>query len=180
MPPDQILAAAPTDAASPDIFRGAMARLGAAVTIISTDGALGQHGLTASAVCSVTDTPPTLLVCVNSANRTHSALIEHGVLAVNILADTQRDLALLFASSHRSMDERFAGASWTPARNGTPLLDGALANIACSIRDVHEVGTHSVLFCTVDTIRDGAGLDHGLAWFDRQFHTLPRTQDATT
>ncbi|WP_252405960.1 flavin reductase, partial [Escherichia coli] len=44
-------------------FRAGMARLGAAVNIITTDGPGGRAGFTASAVCSVTDTPPTLLVC---------------------------------------------------------------------------------------------------------------------
>ena len=46
-------------------FRDAMARLGAAVNIITTDGAAGRGGITATAVCSVTDDPPTLLVCLN-------------------------------------------------------------------------------------------------------------------
>ena len=40
-------------------FRNAMARLGAAVNIITTDGPAGRAGFTASAVCSVTDTPQT-------------------------------------------------------------------------------------------------------------------------
>ena len=46
-------------------FRQGMANLGAAVNVITTDGGAGQAGFTASAVCSVTDTPPTLLVCLN-------------------------------------------------------------------------------------------------------------------
>ncbi len=46
-------------------FRDAMASLGAAVNIVTTDGTEGRCGITATAVCSVTDTPPTLMVCVN-------------------------------------------------------------------------------------------------------------------
>lgn len=38
-------------------FRDAMARLGSAVNIITTDGPAGRAGFTASAVCSVTDAP---------------------------------------------------------------------------------------------------------------------------
>ena len=41
-------------------FRDAMSCMGAAVNIITTDGPAGRAGFTASAVCSVTDTPPTL------------------------------------------------------------------------------------------------------------------------
>ena len=40
-------------------FRDAMARLGAAVNIITTDGVAGKGGITATAVCSVTDDPAT-------------------------------------------------------------------------------------------------------------------------
>lgn len=47
-------------------FKDAMAQLATAVHIVTTSGETGQHGFTASAVCGVTDSPPTLLVCVNS------------------------------------------------------------------------------------------------------------------
>ena len=47
------------------IFRQGMSNLGAAVNVITTQGSAGLAGFTASAVCSVTDTPPTLLVCLN-------------------------------------------------------------------------------------------------------------------
>ena len=50
-------------------YREAMARLGAAVNVVTTDGPGGRAGFTASAVCSVTDTPPTLLVCANRVER---------------------------------------------------------------------------------------------------------------
>ena len=57
-------------------FRNAMSLLTTAVNVITTSGETGMHGFTASAVCSVTDTPPMLLVCfqmlllqVNSAQK---------------------------------------------------------------------------------------------------------------
>ena len=49
-------------------YRDAMAKLGAAVNVITTAGPGGRAGFTASAVTSVTDTPPTLIVCANRAN----------------------------------------------------------------------------------------------------------------
>src|SRR4029077_12068777 len=55
-------------------YREAMARLGAAVNVITTDGPGGRAGFTASAVCSVTDSPPTLLVCANRANDSYPAM----------------------------------------------------------------------------------------------------------
>ena len=55
-------------------YREAMARLGAAVNVITTDGPGGRAGFTASAVTSVTDTPPTLLVCANRTNNSYPAM----------------------------------------------------------------------------------------------------------
>lgn len=66
-------------------FRNAMAMLGSAVTIVTTDGPAGRFGFTASAVCSVTDSPPTLLVCVNRASANHEHFKTNGVLCVNVL-----------------------------------------------------------------------------------------------
>ena len=46
-------------------FRDAMSTLAAAVNVVTTDGPGGRAGFTATAVCSVCDEPPTLLVCLN-------------------------------------------------------------------------------------------------------------------
>ena len=80
-----------TDKAS---FRDAMAHVGAAVNIITTDGPAGRAGFTASAVCSVTDTPPTLLVCLNRSASVWPVFSEHHTLCVNTLAAGQEALAV--------------------------------------------------------------------------------------
>ena len=48
------------------LFRNGMSLLGGAVTVITTDGDAGRFGFTATAVTSVTDEPPTLLVCMKA------------------------------------------------------------------------------------------------------------------
>ena len=64
-------------------FRDAMSCMGAAVNIITTDGPAGRAGFTASAVCSVTDTPPTLLVCLNRGASVWPVFNENRTLCVN-------------------------------------------------------------------------------------------------
>ncbi|PLP28243.1 FMN reductase, partial [Klebsiella pneumoniae] len=90
-----------TDKAS---FRDAMAHVGAAVNIITTDGPAGRAGFTASAVCSVTDTPPTLLVCLNRSASVWPVFSEHHTLCVNTLAAGQEALSTLFGGK-TAMDE---------------------------------------------------------------------------
>lgn len=57
-------------------FKNAMSFLSSAVNVVTTMGDAGRHGFTASAVCSVTDTPPTLLVCMNKSSRSHLSFLE--------------------------------------------------------------------------------------------------------
>ncbi|MDQ1183728.1 MULTISPECIES: flavin reductase [Agrobacterium] len=161
---------APTDA---KLFRSAMSRLGAAVNIITTDGPAGRHGMTASAVCSVTDTPPTVLVCVNRDNRSHRFFVENRALCINVLAARHQALSLDFA--RQTVEDRFAGAGWSTLVTGAPALEDATVALDCRISARQEVGTHSVFFCAVQATRIWDGAAEGLIWFDRQFHPLAAT-----
>lgn len=158
-----------------DAFRNAMACLGAAVNIITTDGPAGRAGFSASAVCSVTDTPPTLLVCLNRSASVWPIFRDNGYLCVNTLAAGHEDLSTLFGGK-TPMAERFAAADWHTLASGSPLLDGALVSFDCKVAQVVSVGTHDILFCEVQAlVRNDE--THGLAWFDRGYHHLLR-QDA--
>ncbi|GAA4217526.1 flavin reductase [Sagittula marina] len=152
------------------LFREGMSRLGASVTVLTTDGSAGQHGMTASAVCSVTDTPPTLLVCVNRANRSHDLFLQNGVLCVNVLAGHHRDLSGVFANS--KAPDRFEQAGWTTHVTGAPVLDDATVSFDCTIVDRTEIGTHSVFFCEVQEIALAQGAPESLVWCNRTFHDL--------
>jgi flavin reductase len=153
-----------------DDFRNAMARLGAAVNVITTDGPGGRAGFTASAVCSVTDTPPTLLVCLNRAASVYPAFQANGVLCVNALAAGQQVLSNLFGGK-TPMDERFAAARWGSKATGSPVLEDAAVSFDCRIDRRVDVGTHEVLFCEVLAIQVG-GVAHGLIYFDRRYHDI--------
>lgn len=159
------------DASVQETFREAMSRLGAAVNIITTDGPAGRHGLTASAVCSVTDTPPTVLVCVKRDAGAHDVLKANGALCVNILAGRHQNLSADFGRHGVSVEQRFAGGSWTRLATGAPLLTDAAANLDCRIASVAEVGTHSVFFCEVRGIAT-APQPEGLIYFNRLYHPI--------
>src|SRR5471032_1548054 len=91
-------------------YRDAMAHIGSAVNIITTDGPAGRAGFTASAVCSVTDSPPTLLVCLNRSASVYPVFKENQVLCVNTLADCHESLSNLFGGK-TSMEQQIGRAS---------------------------------------------------------------------
>ncbi|MDK7655046.1 flavin reductase, partial [Raoultella ornithinolytica] len=103
-------------------FRNAMAQLGSAITIITTDGPAGRFGFTASAVCSVTDSPPTLLVCMNRSSFAHGKFKENGVLCVNVLSGQHQNLSAIFANSQLRSEERFLHDQWLTLETGSPVL----------------------------------------------------------
>ncbi|MCD5992945.1 pyrimidine utilization flavin reductase protein F [Pseudomonas sp. CDFA 602] len=152
-------------------FRDAMSSLAAAVNVITTDGPCGRAGFTATAVCSVTDQPPTLLVCINRNASVYETFMGNGRLCVNTLGNDQQALSNLFGGK-TSQEERFACGEWSCAATGSPLLEGAKLALDCQVTQAVSVGTHDVLFCQVVDIRHQHAAD-ALLYFGRRYHSLP-------
>jgi flavin reductase (DIM6/NTAB) family NADH-FMN oxidoreductase RutF len=150
-------------------FRGAMARLPSGVCVITTSGPAGRGGFTASAVCSVTDSPPTLLVCMNRKSTQRSTFLENRTLCVNVLAAEHDEISAAFGRpSKETFDERFAEKCWTEGLHGLPSLEGAVARLFTRIVSTVEVGTHYVMFCEVDDIVSSDDAQ-GLIYFNREY-----------
>lgn len=151
-------------------FKDAMAKLATAVHVVTTDGEAGRHGFTASAVCSVTDSPPTLLVCMNGNARSYEHFVKNRVLMVNTLNAEQADLSGVFASP-LSSEERFAKATWGTLNTGSPMLNDALMSFDCEIADIKQVGTHGILICKIVAIKQG-NEHQALVYRNRRYHSV--------
>jgi flavin reductase len=152
-------------------FRNAMAQLGSAVSVITTDGPAGKFGFTASAVCSVTDQPPTLLVCMNRNSWAHAHFKQNGVLCVNVLSSDHQYLSGIFADASLRSEQRFIHDSWQVMASGAPVLSSSVASFDCLIDACHEVGSHSVFYCQVQAIRISEQ-PRGLVYFNRRYHAV--------
>jgi flavin reductase len=153
-------------------FRESMAHLGAAVSVVTTSGPAGRCGFTASAVCSLTDDPPTLAVCMNRGSAQNPVFRENGVICVNTLAARQADLTSVFSGQKGlDMEARFAMAGWSELETGAPVLEGALVSFDCRIDRTFEVGTHSLFVCRVVALALN-GHEHGLMYFKRACHVV--------
>ncbi|QPF89292.1 flavin reductase [Bradyrhizobium commune] len=155
-------------------YRDAMACLGAAVNIVTTDGAEGRAGFTASAVCSVTDDPPTLLVCLNRSSSAHASVLGNGVICVNVLSADHEALSRLFGSGVPA-DQRFGAGVWSTLETGAPVLADCTAAFDCRISEVANVGTHDVLFCSVVALKR-SNLADNLIYFNRRYHVVRASQ----
>ncbi|QIK14300.1 flavin reductase [Leclercia sp. 29361] len=158
-------------------FRNAMAQLGSAVSVITTDGPAGKFGFTASAVCSVTDTPPTLLVCMNRNSFANEHFKRNGALCVNVLSSDHQHLSGIFANASLRSEERFGYDFWQVLASGAPVLSSAVASFDCLIDTCHEVGSHTVFYCQVQAIRISEA-PRGLVYFNRRYHAVGHDLEA--
>jgi flavin reductase len=156
----------------PAAFREAMSRLGAAVHVITTAGPGGKAGTTATAVCSVSDAPPMLLVCLNRRSQTNPAVVENGVFCVNTLGDGGAGIADHFAGrTGVTGSERFAAGEWTVLSTASPVLVSAVTAFDCRMVEVRSVGSHNVFFGAVESVRLGPA-GPALVYHDRAYKRL--------
>jgi flavin reductase (DIM6/NTAB) family NADH-FMN oxidoreductase RutF len=134
-------------------FKAGMRHLAAHVCLITTAGPGGaRRGLTATAVCSVSADPPTLLCCVNRQIAPFAAIRESGIFAVNVLGVNDRDLAEHFAGEIQG-EARFETGVWNTLSTGAPVLESALATFDCRLTRLEEVATHGILFGEIQAVR---------------------------
>jgi flavin reductase len=158
-------------AAAPEAraFRDAMAEVASAAHIVTTRGEGGRAGLTATAVASVSDTPPTVLVCIEAGSRTLAAIEASGVFCVNTLAAADHELAAIFSGQRGLAGEaRFAFGEWRELATGSPALASALASFDCRLIGARDVATHRVLIGEVVAL-GGGGSGPGLVYRQRRF-----------
>ncbi len=153
-------------------FREALSRVASSVSIVATDGAHGIAGFTCSAVCSVTDEPPTIMVCVNRKSAANAIIKGNGVLCVSSLGAEQVELSQMFAGVGRvPMHERFAGSHWGVLATGSPYCKTSRVALDCRVADIREIGAHSVIFAEVlSTAHAGDG--QPLIYHSRNYATL--------
>lgn len=154
------------------VYREAMSHFAGAVHVVTTDGTHGRRGVTVTAACSVSDNPPTLLVCLNRNNPANCLFEQNGVFTLNTLSAAQQPLAVAFSGKdHLTQDQRFALGSWETIDTGAPVLVGAMATFECRLIEAKDVATHRVLFGEVTAIKTGANLSP-LVYLNRGYHTI--------
>jgi flavin reductase (DIM6/NTAB) family NADH-FMN oxidoreductase RutF len=153
-------------------YRAIMRHQAGAVTIIAVGDAGNRTGLTATAVCSLTDTPPTLLACVNRTASAHRPIRATCAFSINLLARDQLDLAMRFSGkAGLEGEQRFSDDEWQTLTTGAPVLRNALASLDCELADEHGFDTHSIF---IGRVKDGAFREHAqpLLYFRGDFWEL--------
>ncbi|MGO1560200.1 MAG: flavin reductase [Actinomycetaceae bacterium] len=155
-------------------FRDIIGRFASGVTILTSRAGDRDFGTTASAVTSLSDEPPMIIICLNKTSSTAAAIIEAGTFAVNVLAEDHSELAGRFATK---LDDKFRGVPFERDEYESPLIVGALAHLTCTVGEQVEAGTHYVFLAHVD---DGVAIHgHPLAYFRGAFGRMQTAPDAS-
>lgn len=129
-------------AVDPIAYRSAVGHFATGVAVVTCDGPDGPAGLTTNAVSSLSLEPLLLLVCFDNGSRTLEAVRAAGRFAVNVLRAGQEELAAVFASK-RVQAEKFEAVTHR-IEHAVPVLDDALAWIACDVHELHPAGDHTI------------------------------------
>jgi flavin reductase (DIM6/NTAB) family NADH-FMN oxidoreductase RutF len=140
--------AKPVDAGQ---FRTGMRTLAGAVNIITSAQGGRRYGMTATAVCSATAEPPTVLACINKLASTHAAVSKSKVFCVNVLRVEDWELSTTF-SGGQSGDARFKTGKWTHLSTGAPVLIDSLVSFDCRVVKKLTHGTHTIFLGQVEQI----------------------------
>jgi flavin reductase (DIM6/NTAB) family NADH-FMN oxidoreductase RutF len=165
------LAAGPITAAvcvDQELYRRTCARFATGITVVTVLDSNGHpHGMTVNSFSSVSLDPPLVLVSIDLRNAILGHFISSSWFAINILAEHQEEISRVFSSP---AENRFLRVKWEPGMAGTPLLEGVLAHLECSVVRTFEVGDHTVLIGEVRRASHRRG--RPLVYFDSGYKSL--------
>jgi flavin reductase (DIM6/NTAB) family NADH-FMN oxidoreductase RutF len=132
------------------------------ITVITAESEPGQvHGMTANSFTSVSLDPMLILVCVDQNARLLSYLQMHRRFGVSILKDAQQAFSEYFARPREDRaEEARLGIRFRWTQTGIPLLEDALAHLACNVVAEYPAGDHTIFVGEVESLelRDGQPL----------------------
>lgn len=152
-------------------FRDAMSNLPTGVNIVTSVGPFGSAACTVSSFCSVSDVPPTILVCINRSSKSNQVIKDNGSLCVSILAENQSSIAVYCANHQSSVQERLASFDKEVMVTGSPAVLDSVCNLDCIVDNIVESGTHSVFFCNVISTRICESRE-ALIYYRRNYHRI--------
>jgi len=118
-----------------------MGQFATGVTVVTTGGKAGLHGLTANAVASLSLDPPLVLVAIDKSAHSLEYVRRNRCFAVNILRLDQENISRRFATPGPKdfSDLKIASASTT-----APILSDCLAYVDCRVVEILPGGDHDI------------------------------------
>lgn len=136
-----------------ELFRQAFRRYATTVAVLTyQDATETACGMTATSMCSLSASPPSLLVCINREARAHSEISDRGAFGVNLLSVEQRRIALHCSRAGGDKHLRTDWIAEDAAEGATPRLLGALAHLELQIDQTYEAYSHTMFLGLIQSV----------------------------
>lgn len=132
-------------------FKRAMRRFPAAVSVITSADQSRRHGMTATAVTSLSLDPPSLIACINRSTLLHDIMLLGRHFCVNVLRRDQAELSTAFSGA-MAPEARFGLGDWLSTADGTSYLVDAQINIFCRKVAAVPYGTHTIFIGEAEAV----------------------------
>jgi flavin reductase (DIM6/NTAB) family NADH-FMN oxidoreductase RutF len=151
-------------------LRRAWGTFATGVTIVTTTRENGGvHRMTANALCSVSLSPPLLLLCVGHQRHTYQHLKKSGRFGINVLRLGEEEAATRYAmSGDDGEDLDTMGLRFLDS--GTAVLEGALSVMDCRVVSEHVAGDHTIFVAEVEHVETEPGAP--LLFFEGRYAAL--------
>ena len=132
-------------------FRSVLGQFCTGITIITTVHDDVPVGFACQSFAALSLDPPLVLFCPTKVSRSWKAIEASGNFCVNVLTESQQHVSARFGSKE---PDKFAGIDWHPSELGSPIIEGSLAYIDCTVASVHDGGDHFVVFGAVKSLSE--------------------------
>lgn len=134
-------------------MRLGMRRLASGVSVITAkDDEDKRFAMTASSVTSVSDSPPSLLVCIHKETRVGGAIAKTGLFGINVLSRKQRDVSVTCATPEVETSRFDCGEWQVDPHSGLSFLTDAQAVFFCEIAEIVPYGTHRIFIGNIKKV----------------------------
>jgi flavin reductase (DIM6/NTAB) family NADH-FMN oxidoreductase RutF len=134
------------------LMKQGMRRLASGVCVLSSRLSDGEaFVMTVSSVTSVSDNPPSLLVCINQQIQRYEELLPVGSrFVINLLRADQSEISNLCAGRYENQD-RLSLGRWV--NNDWLFLEDSQVSFCCVTDKVMSYGTHEILVGRIGEVK---------------------------
>jgi flavin reductase (DIM6/NTAB) family NADH-FMN oxidoreductase RutF len=135
-------------------FREVLGHFATGITIVTATDEGEPVGFSCQSFAALSLDPPMVILAPAKSSTSWPRIARAGAFCVNILGEHQEAVCRAFAVSGGN---KFDGVDWKPGVTGSPLIEGSLATVECTLGAIYEGGDHELVTGHVVDMEIGKG-----------------------
>jgi 3-hydroxy-9,10-secoandrosta-1,3,5(10)-triene-9,17-dione monooxygenase reductase component len=135
-------------------FREVLGHFATGITIVTATDEGEPVGFSCQSFAALSLDPPMVILAPAKSSTSWPRIARAGSFCVNILGEHQEAVCRAFAVSG---GDKFDGVDWSPGVTGSPLIEGSLATLECTLGAIYEGGDHELVTGHVVDMEIGKG-----------------------